>query len=180
MVLSRGTIDGVCERSGADVAIINPDDGYILGGRRDALVTASQEARSFNPRRISLLPVKVASHTRLLRVASQKFGDVLRAVQLPHATPADIRLLSGIDATSVADTASGVAKLSAQISQTVLWADCLQSCVEAGATSFLELGPGSALSQMVIATYPSLESRSLEDFRSIEGVRDWLSRTGFD
>ena len=41
----------------------------------------------------------------------------------------------------------GLDKLAAQISQTVQWGDCLQSCLEAGATAFLEFGPGHALSR---------------------------------
>jgi [acyl-carrier-protein] S-malonyltransferase len=67
-------------------------------------------------------------------------------------------------------------KLAAQISQTVQWADCLQGCLEAGATTFLELGPGSALSRMSASAYRDVEARSLEDFRTLQGARMWLAQ----
>jgi [acyl-carrier-protein] S-malonyltransferase len=48
--------------------------------------------------------------------------------------------------------------------------------VEAGATVFLELGPGRALAEMAAGAYPEIPARSLDDFRSIRGVLDWLTR----
>jgi len=57
----------------------------------------------------------------------------------------------------------------------VQWADCLQACVEADATGFLELGPGPALSGMAAHIAPKLPAHSLDDFRSLQGVRTWLT-----
>jgi [acyl-carrier-protein] S-malonyltransferase len=48
--------------------------------------------------------------------------------------------------------------------------------MEAGATAFLELGPGHALSEMVASAWPDVPTRSLDDFRSIQGARSWLVR----
>ena len=70
---------------------------------------------------------------------------------------------------------AGLDKLAAQISQTVQWADCLQGCIEAGATAFLELGPGHALSGMVAGAWHDVATRSLEDFRTLQGARAWLA-----
>jgi [acyl-carrier-protein] S-malonyltransferase len=65
-----------------------------------------------------------------------------------------------------------------QISHTVEWAACLQGCLEAGASAFLELGPGFALSNMLAGTYPNIPSRSLDHFRTIQGVASWVARFG--
>jgi [acyl-carrier-protein] S-malonyltransferase len=89
-------------------------------------------------------------------------------------------LFSGIDGTAVLDVAAGKKKLSEQISHTVEWAACLQGCLEAGASAFLELGPGSALSNMLASAYPNIPSRSLDDFRTIQGVASWVTRFGPD
>jgi [acyl-carrier-protein] S-malonyltransferase len=75
-----------------------------------------------------------------------------------------VRLFGGSDASPVIDISAGMDKLAEQISQTVQWADCLQGCVEAGASTFLELGPGRALSEMAAIAYPNIPPRSLEDF----------------
>jgi [acyl-carrier-protein] S-malonyltransferase len=48
--------------------------------------------------------------------------------------------------------------------------------VEAGASTFLELGPGRALSEMATGAYPAIPARSLEEFSTLTGVRTWLAR----
>jgi [acyl-carrier-protein] S-malonyltransferase len=89
---------------------------------------------------------------------------------------AGARLLSGVDGAPVIDAETGLDKLAAQISHTVQWADCLQGCVEGGATAFLELGPGSALSEMASGVYRNVTARSLEEFGTVQGARAWLAR----
>jgi len=174
--LSRDAVEGLCARHGAAIAIINPAGGYILGGSRPALDAMAIEARAMNALRVTILPVEVASHTPRLARASALFRKRLSPLVPPVALPASARLLSGIDGAPVMDFAAGLDKLAAQISQPVRWADCLQACVEGGARAFLELGPGSALSEMAASAYPEIPARSLEDFRTLQGARAWVAR----
>lgn len=89
--------------------------------------------------------------------------------------PFNVRLLSGVDAAPVLNKERGLDKLSAQISQTIYWADCLAACVEAGASVFMELGPGRALAEMANAACARIPARNTEDFKSLEGIRQWLA-----
>jgi [acyl-carrier-protein] S-malonyltransferase len=173
--LSRQAIDALCNRHDVEVAIINPNNAFVIGGVRAALEAFAADARTVSGTDIVRLQVEVASHTKLLRPASISFGDLLRRADV-HLPKAGVRLLSGIDGSSVTDVAAGLEKLAAQISRTVDWRGCLQGCIEAGATAFLELGPGRALSQMADATYPDVPARSLDDFKTLDGVRKWLAR----
>lgn len=174
--LTRDQIDRLCADRSAAVAIVNPGDAFVLGGSRLALDAIAGEANAMNASRVVDIPVEVASHTERLAAASATFREDLRAIRLAFPPVAGRRVLCGIDGTSVISAENGLDKLAAQISQTVQWATCLQSCVEAGATAFLELGPGRALSSMVAATWHDIPSRALEDFKTLEGVRDWLMR----
>ena len=172
--LSRDIVDGLCERHDAAIAIVNPGDAFVLGGNRAALDALAGEAKAMNAIRVVEVPVEVASHTKRLAAASIAFRESLRHVRvLPPAT--GIRVLSGVDGSPVIDAETGLDKLAAQISRTVRWADCLQGCIESGATAFLELGPGAALSEMAAGAYRDVASRSLDHFRTLEGVRAWLT-----
>ena len=175
--LPRPIIDALCQTHGTAIAIINPADAYIIGGRLEALAAVAAEARGRNARRITPLPVEVASHTPCLANASLMFRLKLNSLQLPSAVATTARLLSGIDGLPVMSFKEGLDKLAAQISQTVRWADCLQACVENGARAFFELGPGATLSRMASAAYPGIPARSLEDFQSLIGARAWIART---
>jgi [acyl-carrier-protein] S-malonyltransferase len=128
-----------------------------------------------NATRVVDVPVEVASHTRRLARAAAEFGETLRHASVTLSA-SGARLLSGIDGTPVIDAEAGLNKLAAQVSHTVQWADCLQGCMEGGATAFLELGPGPALSEMVAGAYRDVATRCLEDFRTLEGARAWLAR----
>lgn len=174
--LSRQAVDGLCARHGVAVAIVNPGDGFVLGGSGSSLDALADEARAMKARRIVRLDVAVASHTRRLTTASTAFRQRLGQLAEMRQPDGAMRLLSGVDGSPVLSTETGLDKLAAQISQTVQWADCLQACIEVGASSFLELGPGSALSEMVATAYPGVATRSLQDFRTIDGARTWLAR----
>ena len=172
--LSQTVINALCAQYDAAISIINPGDAYIVGGRRPALQAIADAARAAQALSVSFIPVRVASHTHFLAAATERFEEVLRkASPLRQGSP-EYRLISGIDGSTVVDVDSGLVKLAKQISQTVRWSDCLRGCIEAGATSFLELGPGKALSEMVNVTYPSMPCRSVEEFSSISGVKKWV------
>ncbi|MDR6661300.1 [acyl-carrier-protein] S-malonyltransferase [Tardiphaga robiniae] len=174
--LSRTTIDLLCDRHGASIAIVNPGDAFVIGGNRMTLQSIAADAKALHAIGIVDLPVEVASHTKQLIRASAVFRQHLTRVSVTFPPRGDTRILSGIDGASVLSLDAGLDKLAAQISQTVHWASCLQSCMEAGATAFLELGPGRALSGMVAGAWNDMPSRALDDFRSLQGVRDWLTR----
>ncbi|WFU69810.1 MULTISPECIES: acyltransferase domain-containing protein [unclassified Bradyrhizobium] len=173
--LSREQVARLCERHGAAIAIVNPGDAFVIGGGREALDRIAADARAMHAARIVALPVEVASHTPRLAGASTVFREALGRVPVAFPPRTGGRILSGIDAAPVVSLESGLDKLAAQISHTVQWADCLQACVEAGATGFLELGPGHALSAMVAGIDTGLPARSLDDFRSLQGVRAWIA-----
>lgn len=174
--LSRHDIDRLCERHEAAVAIVNPGDAYVLGGSRAALRAIAVEATAMRATRVVDLPVEVASHTKRLIAASAAFRESLRRISVRSPPAFGARILSGTDGSTVISVETGLDKLAAQISQTVQWASCLQSCVEAGATAFLEFGPGHALSAMAEGVWRDIPARSLEDFRSLSGARTWLAR----
>ena len=171
--LSRKSIERLCERHNAAIAIVNPGNAFVLGGSRATLEALAGEAKADGARVVEL-PVEVASHTRRLAGASAAFRASLRHLRLMRSPTDGARVLSGVDGSPVIDTKAGFDKLAAQISQTVQWADCLQGCVEGGATAFLELGPGRALSEMAVGAYRDIPARSLEDFRTLQGAHAWL------
>ena len=176
--LSRGDIDRLCKRHEAALAIVNPGDAYVVGGGRAALESIAEDAEAMNAAKVIDLPVDVASHTGRLLSASAQFRECLRLTSVTFPPAAGVRVLSGVDGAPIVGVSSGLDKLAAQISQTVLWTSCLEACAEAGATAFLELGPGHALSEMAAFARRDVPTRSLGDFRSIEGARAWLARHG--
>jgi [acyl-carrier-protein] S-malonyltransferase len=172
--LDRRTIERLCTDDDAAIAIVNPGNAFVIGGRRPKLLRIALEAMAAGASRVTAIPVNVASHTPLLANAAVAFGKLAKRAVVSQRCLPRMRVLSGIDGEPVTDIAAGIDKLGRQIAQPVRWDACMAACIEEGATAFLELGPGRALSDMAAATYPQFPARSLEDFHSIDGVRHWL------
>ncbi len=172
--IRRSTLDRVLQESGACLAISNDEDNAVIGGTGQALDQALAAAKAHGATTARRLRVSVPSHTPLLRAAGTAFGQALER-QARHAPCEGVRLLSGIDAGTVRDPAAGLRKLAAQIGQTIDWGACLRACLELGAETFLELGPGTALGRMAEGLTGGLRSRSVDQFRSAAGVRTWLT-----
>lgn len=168
--LQRHTLQPLCDAHGAHVAIANGQDHFIVGGTQAAL-QALAEAVRVHGAEVRPLPVHVPAHTPLLQAAVAPFAAALDAssLQVPH-----LPLLAGIDARPVRDRAAAVHTLSAQLAQTIEWAQVMRQAFERGARVFLQLGPGNALARMVAPAYPCCEVRAVEEFRSLEGAAAWV------
>ncbi|WP_175820158.1 acyltransferase domain-containing protein [Burkholderia sp. BCC0419] len=173
--LTRAQLAQLCDGRDAAIAIANPGDAFVVAGRHADVDAVADDAARAGALRVAPVCVRIASHTRRLAAAVPAFRATLAATRVRRPLPGT-RLFSGIDGASVLDVDTGLDKLARQIAEPVEWAACLAACVEAGATAFLELGPGRALAEMAGGAYPALPARSLADFRSVDGVTSWLAR----
>jgi [acyl-carrier-protein] S-malonyltransferase len=174
--LSRSVIDDLLVGQAAAVAIVNPGNAFVVAGAQAALQAIAPAARRLGAVRVVPVGVEVASHSPLMREASAAFLERLTHVPVAAVPAPGTRLFSGIDGAVVLGGSTGVVKLASQLSQTVQWAACLDACVEAGTDTFLELGPGRALAEMAANAYPGVAARSVDEFKSVDGVRAWLAR----
>lgn len=168
--LERHVLQPLCDLHGAHVAIANGQDHFIVGGKHASLQRLADAARPQGAD-IRPLPVHVPAHTPLLTAAVAPFAAALDAspLQVPR-----LPLLAGIDARPVRDRATAVHTLSAQLAQTIEWAQVMRQAFERGARVFLQLGPGNALARMVAPAYPCCEVRAVEEFHSLEGAAAWV------
>ncbi|MCF7752131.1 malonate decarboxylase subunit epsilon [Bacillus subtilis subsp. subtilis] len=168
--LPRATVQALCAAHGAYIAIANGHDHFILGGRLSALRTLANAAVPQGGE-VRVLPVHVPAHTPLLARAADGFAQVL--AQAPLQAPR-LQVLAGIDARPVRDRAALEHSLSAQLAQTIEWAQLLRQLFERGARVFLQLGPGTALARMVASAYPCCEVRAVEEFQHLDGAAAWV------
>ena len=170
--LRRDEVDRLCVGQRAWVAIAIGEEEFIIGGEDSALAKLDKECAERGAR-LTPLKVGLASHTPLLNEAVQPFRALLTASALiAPATP----VIAGIDAAWVVRRETAIEKLALQLDHTIAWASCMDMLHERGCRVFLELGPGRSLARMVQARYADVDARSVDDFRSLDGVSSWLSK----
>ena len=172
--LRRAAITRLCRDHGAEIAIVNGADHFVLGVPAAMLAALRQALAAARPSVLRVLPVAVASHTSGLRAASIGFRDELRAINAAPSLPAGVRLLSGLDGEPVLSLPRGQDRLAEAISHSLDWSACLDAVRESRARTILELGPGTALAAMARAAIPEARIHSIDDFRSLDGAADWL------
>jgi len=157
---------------GYHLSIETGEDACIAGGPAGTADALAQAIAALGARS-TRLPVAVASHTPYMQDAVAPFAQALQAVQWqPIATP----VLAGISAAAIHEKAPAIDALSRQLSEKITWLGCMDAAAEAGITYALELGPGAALARMLQNRHPHINSRSVTDFRTLDGIRKWLDR----
>ena len=172
--LARDHVEKLVLQFDCAIAIVNPDLMFIIGGERCAVMrccVAAVEEGAISARPIA---VHVASHTPRLSKAVAPFHAALIGSE-PNKPMRD-RTLFGVADGLIVNGSSSIPGLANQIDTTIDWAATLEALLERGVQRILELGPGTALADMVRTTHPALNVRAVDDFRSVKGIGAWLHR----
>jgi [acyl-carrier-protein] S-malonyltransferase len=154
------------------ISIETGEDTCIAGGPA-AQAGALEQAIAAAGGRSRRLPVEVASHTPFMQGAVGPFAEALQATRFKAMTTP---VLAGISAAAVRDGTQAADLLSRQLSEKIRWLACMDAVAEAGISYALELGPGGALARMLQSRHPQINTRSVADFRTLDGIRKWLER----
>ena len=147
---------------GITLANDNAPEQVVLAGSAKRL---SQAATLLESKGISsqMLPVAAAFHSPQVESAIQPFAKKLKFHTL--AKPSTTVFANSSATAYPGDEISLVKVLSEQIGKPVLFKQSLEALFAAGATTFLEVGPGSVLTNLVRKTLPanSVSAIALDD-----------------
>lgn len=157
----------------AYIAIVLGDDHCVIGCETDKAPALAAHLLQQGATLAEPLAVSVPSHTRFLDSAASAFLDTLQGIawRSPLAP-----VYSGTGAVKVFDRPQMEHALSENIHQTIRWDKVESRIVESGCKVILELGPGRQLSHALLAAYPGMESRSVDEFHTWEGVGEWVQK----
>lgn len=135
------------------VANLNAPGQIVISGEEPAVRRASELASEAGARRVMPLNVSGAFHSPLMQPAADRFAEVLDRVELQDAR---VPLVSNVDATDRQDADSIREALLAQLTGSVRWEDCINRMIAMGVTSFVEVGPGKVLGNMLRRSVPDV------------------------
>ena len=156
-----------------EIAIVNDVDRLVVGGRSADLIGFQREVTALGAG-ITPMMVSIASHTSLLNDAVPGVRASARCQRPPRARRASVggdRRWSGIQPGSGRSI-----RCHGRLPETVQVGRLHRELAEMGCTVLLELGPCNGLSRMVRDRYPDLAVRSVAEFRSLQGVVEWVGR----
>jgi len=158
-VICEGATDGDLSR--VDIANHNEDVQTVISGDVTALERAMARAKELQGKAIRL-KLKVSSHTPLHIGQAAEFAEVIS--EIPFANP-ELPIVSNITSELLRTAADVRAEFEAQLKSPVLWAENVRRMTREGVDTFVEVGPGHALTRMIKRIQDDSTAVSLDDAR---------------
>ncbi|MFG0214241.1 ACP S-malonyltransferase [Brevibacillus porteri] len=155
--MDRGALHAVCEEvtaSGHPVQLANMNcpGQIVISGSAEGVKLAGEKAKEAGAKRVLPLNVSGPFHSSLMQPAADKLQVVLAGVTVQEAT---VPVVANVTARPVSEATIIVDQLVQQVSAPVLWEDSVQWMVEAGVTTFVEIGPGKVLAGLIKKIAPA-------------------------
>lgn len=136
------------ERSGAllEVANINSPEQIVVSGDLRAVEAGEAVAKEMGARRYIRLPVSAAFHSSLMSDAANK---LVKDLDRAEFSPARCPVVANVTASPVVFPNEVRDALSKQVAARVRWVESVNAMLARGVNTFIEVGPGTALSGMI-------------------------------
>ena len=148
----------------------NAPGQIVIAGHSGAVTRALEACKSRGAKRAVLLPMSVPAHSSLMQPAAARFAELLDGAAL--RAPA-IAFWSPVDGRAHHEESAVRALLRKQLASPVRWADLIRALAAAGATRFVECGPGKVLTGLNrrIEKRPEVQCLALQDPDSLAAAR---------
>jgi [acyl-carrier-protein] S-malonyltransferase len=145
----------LASRHGVSLANDNAPGQVVLSGAPDALKAARGDARSTGLRAVAL-DVTGAFHSPQMQRAVVPFHEALAAIEVRRP---DIPVFSCATAKPFGDPREELAQA---LVSPVRWRETMVALADAGATTFVDAGPGAVLAKLAPRCVPGVAASSLE------------------
>jgi len=171
--LDPSTIDEVCREASAagvvQAANFNSPGQIVISGSENGVQKAMELAKTRGAKLVKALPVSGAFHSPLMESA----GDGLkRALEGTEIRDARIPVYANVTARPVQKAPEIRELLFRQLTSPVRWEESVQNMAAAGATTFVEIGPGKVLQGLVKRIAPNVQVRGIDRITDLESSFD--------
>jgi [acyl-carrier-protein] S-malonyltransferase len=128
------------------IANYNAPGQIVISGEIKALHLAMELAKARGAKKVMPLAVSGAFHSPVMQPAA---AGLAQAIASTSVNEARIPVIGNIHATALTSTQDIREELAQQIASSVQWIRSIEYLVNEGVTTFIEIGPGQALTGMV-------------------------------
>ncbi len=151
---------GVC--TGAN---FNCPGQIVVSGEVEAVKKCCEIAKEMGAKRALMLDVSAPFHCSLLTGAGEKLAKELENVEVYDM---NIPIITNVTADYIKDKSEIKELLKEQVSHSVLWEDSIRRMIADGVDTFIEIGPGKALSGFMKKIDKTVKVFNVEDMASFE------------
>ena len=123
-------------------ANINSPDQIAISGHQKAVERAAELAKQRGAKKVVMLVVSAPFHCALMQPAQDRLESDLQAL---HFNNPEVPVICNIDATPKTTGEGSRQALVRQVTGAVQWAKSMQTLIDLGVKTFVEVGPGKVL-----------------------------------
>ena len=167
--LGENEIEAVCLETGAEICNVNAPTQIVVGGSHPAVARAMDLARARGARRTLPLQVSAAFHSSLMQPAADTMKRELERVSFQQP---QVPLVANVTGAVINSSDAVRTELAQQVGRAVRWRESVEFMLAAGVRTFVEIGPGTALTSLVKAAAKDLKlTLTLHNFNTIDSIR---------
>jgi [acyl-carrier-protein] S-malonyltransferase len=161
----------VCaEGSGVDGEVvapanINSPDQIVISGSAAAVQRAADSAKAKGAKRAIMLQVSAPFHCSLMQPAQDALENDLRSLCFNNPV---FPVVKNIDGQPTADASEAREALVRQVTGAVQWVKSMQTLINSGVTTFVEVGPGKVLCGLMRQIDRGKTCTNVEDEASLQ------------
>ena len=139
-------VDAVCQDAAqgevCSPANINSPEQIVISGNTAAVERGAKLADERGAKRAKLLPVSAPFHCSLMKPAQDRLEADLNRLKMQRPV---YPVACNVEASFVSDELRARSTLTAQVTGSVKWLQCMRLLIEQGVETFVEIGPGKVL-----------------------------------
>ena len=139
----------------------------VIAGHADAVSAASERAKALGAKRAIPLAVSAPFHCALMKPAEDRLAPELEALSTSNPR---IPVVANVDAEPKRDARAAIEALIRQVSSPVRWEQVVKRLIAEGATTFIEMGPGTVLAGLIKKIDRSVQVMSIEDEQGLDAA----------
>ncbi len=143
----------------------------VIAGEVKAVEAAAEKCREKGAKKVVMLPVSAPFHTSMLKGAGIKLSEEFNSISFKPMTYPVVANVTADYVTTHEDVRS---LLIDQVSSPVMWENSIKKMVEDGFDTFIEVGPGKALSKFIKKISRDVTILNVEDVKSLEKTLEKL------
>jgi [acyl-carrier-protein] S-malonyltransferase len=146
-------------------ANLNSPDQTVISGATAAVEKAAELVKARGARRAVMLPVSAPFHCSMMAPAQEAVAHFLAGIEISDPKIPVAANISGNLVTTAAEVRNALIQ---QVTGAVRWVDCVKTLIDAGTTTFIEVGPGKVLTGLLRQIDRNLKCLNVEDPASLE------------
>ncbi|HWO77921.1 MAG TPA: ACP S-malonyltransferase [Bacillus sp. (in: firmicutes)] len=153
------------EGASVQLANLNCPGQIVISGTKEGVSLASERAKEAGAKRVIPLEVSGPFHSSLMKPASEKLHHVLQNLNWKHAS---VPVIVNVNAEPVQEKDELIRLLVEQLYSPVLWEDSVNTMINLGVDTFIEIGPGKVLSGLVKKVSRQVNTYAVQDEESFQ------------